>query len=596
MKPLYCLVLGGLAFLVPSAHAQLSLANELLDKASGTRIELRSVFDPIPPTGFAPVRAVITSGSSRDSTWTFDFHSQTQHYRQQNSQDSSFKVGVPANSTQSALFLVPVAVEYGDAHGYSYGSNLTVHVGAGGFGDRHYTEHRPRVKNFPAIAISPALADSSINKLNKEVQSRSSGGGSRTETFGSQFKLDDLPEDWLGLSGFDFIMLSHTEWAKLRPGVRRAIEQWVHFGGKLHLYATTGTQAASLGLTGGEETLKRPIGLGRISMFEWDGKELAITGTVSRYSGEPRREVDLIEGRTSIAVGTNHWDLIDQLTERSFASWQVILFLLVFGILVGPINLFVLAPSGRRHRLFITTPLLSIGASVLMIGVILIQDGTGGVGARFIAIEVDPAAATAHITQEQVSRTGVLLSGAFEIKQPALVEPVAMPDTPWVKLKADDKSQAAALRQSGPLRTGNYFQSRAEQGQILRAAISTRARLELKANASTPTLISALGCTLSEIYYIDKDGIAWKSAGPLATGAEAVLAKCEMSELRSTWKTNVTRSSTKLQKHLEEQTANLQRGHFFANAATAAPFTLDTLPSIRWQADQIALFGPVLAP
>ncbi|MBE7497899.1 MAG: hypothetical protein HS117_23395 [Verrucomicrobiaceae bacterium] len=596
-------VLALFVVLVVPSRAQFSLANDLIDKDSGTRLELRAVFDPLPPTGYVPVRAVITSGSTRASVWSFDFTSQTQAFRAHNSHRSRFRVEVPARATQSAAFLVPMAVEYGNRHGgFSSGAPLRVEVGAGGHGLRSYASHESRMRGFPAIAISPELADSSITKLNKELKSRGSSGshffGGDAE-FGSQFKLDDLPEDWRGWSGFDYALFSHTDWARLRPAARRAVEQWVRLGGNLHIYAPAEVGSDVLGLPGGAEALKGPFGLGRLARREWNGKELPDAATVGHYWGLDRRETDLLEGRASLARGTGYWPLVEAIGDRSFASWQVVLFLVVFGILVGPVNLFVLAPSGRRHRLFVTTPLLSVGASLLMVAVILIQDGTGGAGARFAAVSLHPEDATACVTQEQVSRTGVLFSGAFETRQPALMEPVTMPPRPWVKLHSGHNSPSVELVEDGTVRSGNWFQSRAEQGQILRAVLSTRARIERKAGAdpaSAPALVSALGFPVTRLYYVDDKGDAWKAPAALASGAEVSLVRCEMKELRDAWQAAVAPAGQLLRRRLEEQASGAPRGRFFALADTAPAFVLDTLPAIRWQGGGVVLHGPVVVP
>lgn len=45
--------------------------------------------------------------------------------------------------------------------------------------------------------------------------------------------------------------------------------------------------------------------------------------------------------------------------------------------------------------------------------------------------------------------------------------PVAMPDPPWAKLKSSSNSQVVQLAQAGPPRSGNYFQSRTQQAQVL---------------------------------------------------------------------------------------------------------------------------------
>ena len=65
-------------------------------------------------------------------------------------------------------------------------------------------------------------------------------------------------------------------------------------------------------------------------------------------------------------------------------------FILVFAVLVGPVNLFWLADASRRHRLFWSTPLISVAASLLLVGVIALQDGFGGSGERVMATLLVP--------------------------------------------------------------------------------------------------------------------------------------------------------------------------------------------------------------
>ncbi|OYW30847.1 MAG: hypothetical protein B7Z47_02885 [Chthoniobacter sp. 12-60-6] len=593
MKLLPCSLLGAMLLAATAAHAQKNIANDELDMATGTRVQVRSVFDPLPSSGYAPMRIVATNGTNRNARWGFDFHSQTTYYRQQNQHDSSFAVDVPARSTQSALFLVPLAVSYGDSSMGNNGQMLRVEISGTGFITQPKIEHENRGGAFPALALSEALAEFSITKLNKEVEAKlRSGGGyyGGTKAFGSRFEPADLPESWLGYSGFDFILLSSTDWQKLKPAVKRALLEWVRLGGKLHVYVSAGTTAVSLGLPEGADATS----LGKITTLPWDGKTLPAGETLNRYWGATQRTTSL----TSDHATTGHWPLLGLLGTRSFASWQVIVFLVIFGLLVGPVNLFVLAPAGKRHKLFVTTPLLSIGASIVMVVLILLQDGTGGIGRRFIAINLEPAEASAYVTQEQVSRTGVMLGTAFEMKQPVLIEPLAMPDTPWVKLKNVGTSQPTSLTQEGRERRGNFFQSRAEQGQVLRAAISTRARLELKAGAAPdapPTLISALGFTVDELFYTDAAGGYWRLEKPLSTGQSATLVKADESAHRL-WREAAIQPAVQSLRDRLAIAIKDRRSYFIAKARSAPDFTLDTLSSIRWENDQIVVFGPVTQP
>ena len=592
------LLLAALLLAASTAHAQKNIADDELDRATGTRMQVRSVFDPLPTSGYAPIRVVATNGTGRNARWDFAFHSQMQNYRAQNQHQSSFALDVAARSTQSALFLVPLAVGYGDRSHGNGGHALRVEVLGTGFADRQHYDHDNRVAGYPAVAISAGLAEYSIVALNKEVESklRSAGGyyGGRADLFGSQFEPEDLPESWLGFSGFDFILLSSTDWQKVKPAVRRALLEWVRLGGKLHFYLSPGATAASLGLPEGESTGKQLTSLGKITVLGWDGKKLPASETVNRYWGAAKRAENLTAGH---AIASD-WPLLSLLGTRSFASWQVLVFLVIFGVLVGPVNLFVLAPPGKRHKLFITTPLLSIGASLVMVGLILIQDGTGGTGRRFIAINLEPGEAAAYVTQEQISRTGVLFGAGFEMKQPVLIEPLALPDTPWVKLKSTNTSQPVNLTLEGRERRGNFFQSRAEQGQVLRAAVSTRSRLELKAGAApgdAPTLISALGFTVDELFYQDAAGGHWRLKDPLSTGQSATLVPTD-DRAQRLWREAAVNAGERSLREQINSAITSQKSCFIAKTRSAPGFTLDTLPAIRWQEDQIVVFGPVALP
>jgi len=580
-----------LAFVVATGvHAQNILLDEVIDHATGTRTQVRCVFDPPPSIGYAPMRVVATNGTGRNARWRFDFHAQTQQFRQPNQHDSAFALDVPARSTQSALFLVPLAAAYGDRSSGNHNHSLQVSVSGTGFADRQQNQYHKQYDEFPRLALSETLAEFSMIQLNKDLDTRLKSGGGHfggSVEFGSRFDPASLPESWLGYSGFDSILLSSTDWPKVKPGARRALLEWVRLGGKLDLYDTAGPSANVTGLKQGVTSL------GKLRTLMWDGKKLP-NETVTRYWGETRRAESLVKEHAS----ASDWPLLNLLGTRSFASWQVILFLVVFGVLVGPVNLFVLAPAGRRHKLFVTTPLLSVVASILMVVLILFQDGMGGTGRRFVAINIEPAEASAYVTQEQISRTGVLLGASFEMKQPALIEPLAMPDTPWVKLKSTYLGQAVNLTQEGAERRGNFFQSRAEQGQALRAVVSTRARLELKADAAPdapPTMVSALGFTVKELYYTDASGAEWRLKEPLSTGQSATLVKCDASSRRLNIEAMIRPAVESLRTQISNAT-RIQRSFFIAKAAKAPGFTLETLPSIRWEEDQIVVFGPVASP
>lgn len=579
--------------------AQQTIMNEVFDKDDSTKVEVRAVFDPSPPSGCAPMRVVATNGTGSDLNWTFQFTSGTNAYRRNNEHTSTFGLKTSPHATGSAVFLVPLAVNYGETGSYRYNQhNLRVKTWTNAHDERNGTEFKQRVVNFPAIAISKTMADSNLTKLNDEVRRKtSSSGGSRaSDIFGSSFNPADLPEDWLAFSGFDYVMLTAADWETMKTGVRLALIQWVRFGGQLHVYVTKdSTELTDLPCEPpGVRGPKSRWSMGEVMKYSWGGSSLDASTVVSRYSGSTQREEMLIAHYASKPT----WGLLTSLGERAFGSWQVLLFLFIFGMLVGPVNLFVLAPAGRRHRLFYTTPLLSVGASALMIVFILFQDGTGGTGRRFVAINVEPGETTAYVTQEQVSRSGMLFSSGFDLPASALIEPLALPDTGWTKLRNENQSQATNLSLKGKERSGNYFQSRTEQAQAIRAAVSTRARVELKGGAAPdapPSLISALGFTVDDLFYIDDAGKSWKAKAAVATGQAATMEAIDDSALRAGWEKATSFSGAQLKNDLKDN-ALVRKGCFFATARSAPGFTQETLSSIRWKDDRVVVFGSIAKP
>ncbi len=583
--------------------AQKTLTSGSLGGDGLLRLEIRSVFDPLPPSGYAPLRIVASNGSRSELPWKFSTLSKTRQFRHENEHHGHFTLLTSPGSTQSATFLAPMAVDYG-AISMAYRNNshqLEVAVDVAGRDVRTFQEYHSRTHGFPALAISKRLADGHHSKLKDAVETQLKGRpGGTSNFFGSEFNPSDLPEDWLGLSGFDFLMISHQEWQALKPGQQFAVLQWVRLYGNLHVYATDGITAAGLGLPEGFQNDRKDHSLGNIQIIRWDGRSLDPASTVGRYLGAPIRTTDLTSAYSILRSGQPAWGLLSALGRRDFASWQVVVFLMLFGIVVGPVNLFVFAPPGRRHRLFITTPLLSIGASLLMVGIILVQDGMGGTGTRLVAIDLEPHEAAAYVTQEQACRTGMLLGSGFEMKQAALVEPVAMPDTPWSKLKSSSNSQVVQLAQAGPLRSGNYFQSRTEQGQVLRAVVSTRARLELKsgqAAGAAPEIISALGFTLEDLFYFDAEGRVWRASGPVMTGQQVPLRASEAAALRASLTNTLELAGGSHQSRLKAFMQGTPPRNTFLAAAKATPgFVLDTLPSVRWEQDHVLVFGTLAQP
>ena len=588
---LHLVTLGAGWLLCSHASAQYQIVS-IEEESGGSKLELTAVFAPPPPGGCQPVRVEATNATGAKRSWRLDF-SASMGWNDRGALRSTFEVAAEPGSTQSTVLVpVPAVVSSG---GWRYGgSNLNLQVTASGNpGGRHSgSAHAERAQVFPAVAISDALAQKSLTQLDDETGNVIGKGFGHEKIFGSRFRPEHLPDNWLGYSGFDHLMMTGDEWLAVAPGVRTAILQAANFGLQLHLYRPNASVTlASLGFPNADPAATSlPHGMGRIVGETWDGNALDPAVTVPKFWS--LRDYSLVR-QLSEGYSKGAWGLEQALGERSFAGWQVVLFLLLFGLLVGPVNLFVLAPVGKRHKLFFTTPLISLGASVLLIGLILIQDGTGGVGRRFIAIHLPPGEATALVTQEQISRTGVVLGSSFSLPRPGTLNQIVLSESAWAKFHDGSGSQPLEGRIDGTQVSGNWFQSRAVQAQFLRSAVPTRGRLEVvppKAEGEAPSILSSLDLELTDLTYLDADGTVWRAESPVTQGRAVTLVKAN----QGWWSEQVgrfgDRASPTLAKNLVRNLVE-QKPAFLATAAAAPGFAIDTLPSIRWSDDRIAVFG-----
>jgi len=264
----------------------------------------------------------------------------------------------------------------------------------------------------------------------------------------------------------------------------------------------------------------------------------------------------------------------------------------IFAILVGPVNLFVFAKSGQRHKLFITTPIISLAASLLLIALIIIQDGFGGSGMRRVLMEVRPDAGVnaAFIHQEQFCRTGVLTGSGFTIGTSATFEPVPIASSRWARYtdspgtKGNFNLQPADGKLSA---TGDWFQSRSEHGHILSAVISTRGRIE---RTETPgTYLSTFSFPIDTLYFLDEAG-QWHRADDIKAGKRFTPAPVDLTMVLPELNREANAFSGRNQKLF--QTVISRRGHFAA-ITTHAP-GVDTHPGIRWKETRTIITGPVM--
>lgn len=533
------------------------------EPGSGIGIRIALAFENFPRAGYMPCRITIENGSAQPHVWEASFVTTAGHEHQENLDRS-----LPVAAGQSAAFdlLIPISPSN---RGESFYRPPSVDLSGPGVTASTLSlpnSNRSGRTETPFVAMSPQLAPRSWGPLVSEL-SKHHGA----ELSGSEINLDVLGEDWRGLLGVGAFFLSTDEYVSLRPGSRQALRTWVVQGGDLILCGRGEIRDFALA---GELT---PQGLGTVRRLDWDGSAELDVGRAARWILDLETPLgDLLQENTP------RWKRAESVGPAAQNVAFLSIFIAVFAATVGPLNLFWFAGAARRHRLFWTTPLISLGASLLLGAVILLQDGFGGRGLRLTLRYLLPAEKQAIVLQEQASRTGLLLARDFTMEEGTFLAPMSLPSAVagW--------KAPRVFAQDQHVYGGDWFLSRSVQAQFAQAIVPSRESVELVSAAGAPPEVrSALPVVLREFQYLDPQGNRWRAEN-LRTGERVRLVPAGGKDEVAA----VMNGAGPVLRQAWARVAEI-RGHFSALAERAPG--LATLPSIRW-ADETTIYTGAVTP
>jgi hypothetical protein len=555
-------------------RAQETLIRQMYDTGTDTHVEVLALFSKPSPGGYFPVRVKIANNIKRESTIRLNFKSSSS-YSGGVRTASSYSITAPPDKVLTRDLLVPINPPNSSTT-FMISASLRGSLGEGSHDIRLHSE-----RGQPAVLLSEALFTPNASTLDSEIQKKFSRAYGGSVQFAAKFDPKQLPDDWRAFSGYDSVVMSDADWSNIPPGARNAILSWVRLGGQLVIDSESSASPGSLGLPADSS-----YGSIRVSPLSLAGKL------------DAKKLVDLVTGNPIKAQHSSttddfqsRWPLQNLFGTQTFRYSLFVAVLIVFGILVGPINLFVFARSGQRHKLFITTPLISLGASLLLIALIITQDGFGGNGIRRVLMEVRPDGGVnaAHIHQEQFSRTGVLTRAGFTIDRPAVFKPVSIGTSRWARFTNSSGGKGNFNLQPGDGKlaaSGDWFQSRSEHGHILSAVVSTRGRIESTDDANA--FLSTFEFPIQTLYYLD-EASQWHRADKIQPGKRFTLTPID-----------TTMAEPEL---LEQANAFGQRNRLFLTAAKDRPghFVaitdqapgIETHPGIKWKKTETVITGPI---
>jgi hypothetical protein len=564
--------------LVLQVSAQETMIRQVFDPLTDTHIEVLALFSKPSPGGYLPVRVKIANNLKNDSNVWIEFKSKAD-YDNDLQTTSSFNFTASGGKTVTRDILVPLSPP-----GQSYGGTNVESTLGGSMGRASNTIRSTLDHNQPAVLLSEALFTPNASSLDSVTSAKGGSSSGGSSEFAAKFDPKQLPDDWLDFSGYDSVIMTDGDWTNIPPGGRNAILSWLRLGGQLVIYSTGSATVAELGIPA--ETSFGTVAIRPVS----SGLKLDAPAVVKLVTGNATKPQQVSQQSNF----QSSWPLQILFGSQTFRYALFIAILILFGILVGPVNLFVFAKSGQRHKLFITTPIISLGASLILIALIIVQDGFGGNGMRRVLMEVRPDADAnaAYLHQEQFCRTGVLTGSRFTIDTPSTFQPVAIAASRWARYTDGSGAKGSFNLQptDGKLQaSGDWFQSRSEHGHVLSTVVSTRGRIE---KTDTPgTYLSTFEFPIDTLYYLDESK-QWHRADGITAGKRFTLVPVEISMVDPALATEINAFAARNQQFLK--TAKDRPGHFIA-ITTHAP-GIDTHPGIRWKETRTVITGPVVAP
>lgn len=543
-------------FLATTLHAEHQLSSPQFLPGSGIEMELTNFYEDIPPAGFLPLRVQVKNGSGAARSWEL----QTVHTKYGiGSTQGVFALRVEARSERTFDLLVPLTAEASSSSRYS---NLQIIVSGYAVTDGGSSEHSSGGGKTPTafLGMGEALSVKHWGGLRDALDKKSS-----SSLDGTPLDTALLPADWRALAGFGMIIFSDDEWRHIPAAPRTALLDWVSQGGRL-VIQLGGPVSAELPSEG-------PLGAGKVEHWPTGGD----------FVEQVRAALPEVRPSSVTAALENYdwrWKMAADVGRPEPPQVLIMAFVILFAIIIGPLNFLVFAPGGNRHRLFWTTPLISIAASVLMGVFILLSEGLGGSGRRFQLLINLPGENKNVVWQEQVARTGVLTSSAFTISEPALPAPINLRKNNTGMHASMSREIGRTYRLDGATWSGDWFRSRSTQAQLFTSVESTRARIEIMPGTDgNPVAISSFEHPLVELWYYDAGGKAWH-AKDFRPGERKSLAKGKQGDFNTWWKTALEPAGFATSGVATTFRGTDIRGKFFAS--TASPNFLSSLPAIRW--------------
>jgi len=585
---------------------------------SGIDIDLDLAWDKIPfnRDGYLPMQVRIFNRGTKDGVWQLTTIANSGRHMQDVTMKSFATLRVPAGEKRTFKLLAPYAKD--DSH-----HNLGITLTGTGISEpvgQHFNSNRYHHGNLVHYG---GIASDLYSDFGSRLDSKARSLGEEIHFVQVDPRLS--PDDWRAYQAFNKLYFSDKSWDELAPPARRAILDWVSTGGELRLLV--GSKDFDLGLSdipAGDRV--RRVGMGDVVLFQ--GDEDAIKEQIDHEATYKRTRHGREETHTREALFDHGYDgffnfrfspnasdahrydramsesdaamaeMLSRVNQQADGVYEdsveidganftlIILSVIAFGVIVGPVNFFMLAKGRNRWRVFITIPAISIVFCVLIVGSIVLSDGFGGEGKTSRLVVIDPHRKSKVYVQDELSVTGILMNGGFETPESAAMQHLGS------RLPESGMDAAGSFQQEGVNHAGSYYESRRLQHNRLIDVAPSREAIIVQGDPEAPELLSNLQASCSTVFFRGDDGRFWK-VDNLGVGRTATAKPSSSEEFQEWWRDRKLEGGAPWLFSDYRGFAG-QKGWFYADAQPVRDAYPETLGSINWTNHQTIIAGPLV--
>ncbi len=251
-------------------------------------------------------------------------------------------------------------------------------------------------------------------------------------------------------------------------------------------------------------------GLGALLVGDTSEELLELPGTQRAL----RSLILMQEGFVPMGMRTRYFPTVDIPGVEKLPYKVFVALLILFAIIIGPVNFILVRRSGKPALLLLTIPAISFVASVLLLSYGVLYQGIDTKSSSITLAFLDQRSERVSVIEDRHCFVGLATEAGLRPAAGTVCFPVSV----------SNEDARFTIDVDGPnVLAGAFFQSRQDMHQRLFSERSSRLRLTVEKSGEGYRVTNGFTCGVSKLLIRDEQSRFWYSDGPLRQGESVEL-------------------------------------------------------------------------